>query len=84
MLIAALVLAQAELIRIERGVPPILLIDDLPAELGSEFQSRFVDVLKTYEGQLFITALQIDPGLRALLGGTLFHVEQGQVRFRDD
>ena len=84
MLIAALVLAQAELIRIERGASPILLIDDLPAELGSEFQTRLVDVLKTYEGQLFITALQIDPGLRALLGGTMFHVEQGQIRTQDD
>lgn len=84
MLIAALVLAQAELIRIERGAPPILLVDDLPAELGSEFQSRFVDVLKTYEGQLFVTALQIEPDLRAQLAGAMFHVEHGQVRAQND
>lgn len=79
MLIAAMVLAQAELLAGE-GVPtPILLLDDFASELAPEFQSRLAAGLASYPGQKFITAFEIPPGFASHEAG-LFHVEHGTIR----
>ena len=87
MLIAALLLAQARLIRERTGREPILLLDDFPAELGPAFQDALLEGLRRYGGQCFVTSIERTPALARLskseaengLENALFHVEQGAV-----
>jgi DNA replication and repair protein RecF len=79
LLVAALLIAQAELIRTQRGVAPLLLVDDFGAELATEFQRRFLGALQSYPGQLFITSFELGDGLASVRDAALFHVEQGTV-----
>lgn len=79
MLIAAMVLAQAELL-IEHGVPPpVLLLDDFASELAPEFQSRLAQGLASYAGQKFVTAFEVPHSFTQHDAG-LFHVEHGTIR----
>ena len=79
LLVAALLLAQAALIRDTAGRSPILLFDDFPAELGTDFQSRLLQVLRTSGCQVFASALDRGTLPKILGGEALFHVEQGRV-----
>ena len=79
MLIAALLLAQAELIRGQRGEAPALLIDDFPAELGPAFQEALLGRLRDYPGQVFLTAIEVAGALKSVPESALFHVEHGAV-----
>jgi DNA replication and repair protein RecF len=79
MLIAAMVLAQAELLA-GSGVPaPVLLLDDFESELAPEFQARLAAGLALYPGQKFITAFSPPVAFDGAAGG-LFHVEHGTIR----
>ena len=79
MLIAAMVLAQAELLS-DAGAPiPVLLVDDFGSELAPEFQGRFAAALACYPGQKFVTAFEQPAAFRGL-EGRLFHVEHGTIR----
>lgn len=80
LLVSALLLAQAEQIGERAGAAPILLVDDLEAELAAEFQQRLLTRLAAYPGQRFVTAFTAPAGLAQLPDLSLFHVEQGQVR----
>lgn len=79
MLIAAMVLAQAELLIGEGVVPPILLLDDFASELAPEFQTRLAEALMAYPGQKFVTAFET-PAAFTQSESAMFHVEQGTVR----
>lgn len=81
LLVAALVLAQAELIREGNGLTPLILVDDFPAELGLGFQQRLRDALVAYGGQVLITALDPTPALTELKC-QMFHVEQSLLHRR--
>lgn len=79
MLVAAMVLAQAELL-IAAGVSaPIILLDDFAAELAPEFQARLAEGLMAYPGQKFVTAFEEPAGFGSA-EGAMFHVEHGTVR----
>lgn len=79
MLVAAMVLAQSELL-VRKGIsPPILLLDDFASELAPEFQSRLAAGLSSYPGQKFVTAFDIPPSFASHEAG-LFHVEHGTIR----
>lgn len=79
LLIAAMVLAQAEVL-VAAGAPdPILLLDDFASELSPEYQSRLAAALAEYGGQKFITAFE-KPVAASLAEGALFHVEHGTIR----
>ncbi|TXH05640.1 MAG: DNA replication/repair protein RecF [Nevskiaceae bacterium] len=80
LLIAAMLLAQAQLVHQQRGYAPILLIDDFAAELAKEYQALFVNMLQAYAGQLFITSFELLPALSSFTSAAMFHVEHGQVR----
>ncbi len=83
MLIAAMVLAQAELLVQSGTEPPVLLLDDFAAELAPEFQARLAEGLRTYAGQKFITAFEVPEGFSdSGQNGTMFHVEQGLIEAR--
>jgi DNA replication and repair protein RecF len=79
MLVAAMVLAQAELLADSGVPPPILLLDDFGSELAGEFQARLAAGLKAYVGQKFITAFEVPAAFQDHEGG-LFHVEHGTIR----
>jgi DNA replication and repair protein RecF len=83
LLIAALLLAQAGLVRERAGLAPVLLVDDFPAELGEPFQRALIAALLAYPGQCFVTSIERTPAL-ATVGenpreNAMFHVEHGSV-----
>ncbi|MBR5642374.1 MAG: DNA replication/repair protein RecF [Firmicutes bacterium] len=72
-------LAEIGLIRQETGCNAVLLLDDVLSELDSSRQRFLIDAMKDI--QVFITATEIDPEVRALLPeGYAFHVEQGSIK----
>lgn len=78
LLIAALVLAQAELMRTYGLESPVLLMDDFTSELSERYQQRFAAALGTYPGQSFVTAFAPPGALRAY-PLAMFHVEHGRI-----
>lgn len=80
LLLAALSLAQADVI-VEAGGPhPLLLLDDFTAELGGAFQVNLLAVLAEYPGQSLIGALEYPAALSASSTARVFHVEHGRLR----
>jgi DNA replication and repair protein RecF len=80
LLISALLLAQATQIgELGRG-HPVLLVDDLTAELAQTYQARLLARFGRYPGQRFITSFEPPAGLTRLPDLQLFHVEHGGVR----
>ena len=74
--IAALMLAYAAVLT-DNGLQPLILVDDLPAELDEQARQRFMSALAAANTQTFVTA--IEHGQLALgdwPAATLFHVEQ--------
>lgn len=80
LLIAALLLAQAQRVAEAVGETPALLIDDFSAELGAPFQSALREALDAYGGQCFVTALDLPQAFDALPPDAMFHVEHGVLR----
>jgi len=78
--IILLSIAQAKLLKNERGVTPIFLADDLTAELDKKTVNMLLDLLYEERMQLFITTT--DPGeiIKTNQESSLFHVEQGHVK----
>lgn len=62
---------------------PVLLFDDLPAELDQINQDKILNLLSTLDVQVFITAITPDQiNLDYWKEYKVFHVEQGQVKPR--
>ena len=81
LLASAMRLAQLAHFRAAREQTPLLLVDDLPAELDTQRRARLLDLLIESGAQLFITATE--PGLldtAQTTGVKMFHVEHGMVR----
>ena len=77
--VLALKLAEAAVLREQRGESPVLLLDDVLSEL--DFNRRDY-LLNHIEGQVFITCC--DPaGIAGLLGGRTFEVNGGRVTRTD-
>ena len=79
MLVAALVLAQCEILMEADCGPPVILLDDFGAELSTEFQARLARSLTEYPGQVFVTAFE-HPVALAGQNAAMFHVEHGVIR----
>lgn len=77
--LAALVLLLGQVLhhRSILGEPPIVLLDDLPAELDSRHQERVLRFLDGLKAQVLVT------GTHALQSEVLFHVEHGKVHAQD-
>jgi DNA replication and repair protein RecF len=80
LLISALLLAQATQIGEQGRGHPVLLVDDLTAELAQEYQERLLARFSRYPGQRFITSFEAPASLSRLTDLRLFHVEHGEVR----
>ena len=76
--IAALSLALDSVFRRRTARTPIILVDDLPAELDQTGQRRIMEALAGQEGQAFITATEILPSVNHIKA-LMFHVEQGRI-----
>jgi len=76
LIITALFLAQVRMIRDKAGKNPILLIDDLAAELDHDHRNKLMDRMKNNGNQVFITTTDI--GLFSDdTQKKVFHVEHG-------
>lgn len=80
LLLAALSLAQADVIVETTGAQPLLLLDDFTAELGSDFQAQLVAALAAYPGQSIISSLERPVALVETLPMSMFHVEHGRLQ----
>lgn len=77
LLTASLLLAQAKLLEWRRQIQPVLLIDDLAAELGESYRQTLLEAVQALNGQCFLSFLDdslIPAGVR---DATMFHVEHG-------
>ncbi|QHS10708.1 DNA replication/repair protein RecF [Sinimarinibacterium sp. NLF-5-8] len=79
MLVAALILAQCEIVAEKTARYPIILLDDFEAELATPFQNNLIQALQAYAGQVFITAFEHTAALQKLDDLSVFHVEHRQI-----
>lgn len=77
--IIALSLALDSVFRSRMGRRPVILADDLPAELDENGLQRVLGTLSEQENQVFITTTSQLP-VAARQADKMFHVEQGRVR----
>lgn len=78
--VTMLSIAQAKLLKKEKEVTPIILVDDLVAELDKKAVSTLLEILYNEKMQLFIATTEPDVIEKSSKETALFHVEQGQVK----
>lgn len=78
--VIALRLAQADLTSQSSHQHPIILVDDLAAELHGCHRERVLNVLLRMDAQLLLTALHQHQLSLSCRLGRVFHVEQGRCR----
>jgi DNA replication and repair protein RecF len=76
LVVTALMLAQARLQQQRCGVSPVMLLDDLPAELDRSHRDRVTGELRSLGLQTLITSVEADL-LSVDSDWGVFHVEQG-------
>ncbi len=76
--LAVLSLAQGNTFRQRTGRNPILLVDDLPAELDGDSQSLVIRGLAEQRGQVFLTTTEESPAIESSRQ-KMFHVEHGRL-----
>ena len=74
----ACLLAQFEVFREVRGTTPLLLLDDLAAELDAVHFDQVMTYLQTSGAQVWITGTDFPTRWRS--GLSVFHVEHGSIR----
>ena len=80
LLITAMFLAQAALLKEVTGKKCVILIDDLTAELDAQHRRRLLELLVAIRGQIFVTGTEANAFFLTELSETkVFHVEHGTV-----
>jgi DNA replication and repair protein RecF len=82
LLVIAMKLAQAALLKQSSNKGCLFLVDDLSAELDVANRAKVVDLLSQIGGQIFITAIeksQLYEPLQKVKELKLFHVEHGKI-----
>ncbi|WP_448567611.1 DNA replication/repair protein RecF [Thalassotalea ganghwensis] len=78
----ALTFAQSKLIEKVKRVKPVLLIDDIGAELDDRSRTAFYNAISTLDCQLFITAID-EQALKPIIPNDnnyyMFHVKHGKI-----
>lgn len=77
-LICALILAQTQLIAEKSGKQPVILVDDIAAELDRRRRQLLINFLLNSGSQLFITAIESDADSQDM-DAVRFHIEQGNI-----
>lgn len=78
--IILLSIAQARLLKTEREITPIFLVDDLAAELDKKTAEVLLALLYKEKMQLFITSTEPGGIIKKNKDTKLFHVEHGRVK----
>jgi len=78
--VTMLSIAQAKLLKIEKGKTPIILADDLTSELDKKTVATLLELLYEEKMQLFITTTELSEIHKSNKDISLFHVEHGQVK----
>ena len=76
-LVLSLKLAELELIRLEKGEYPLLLLDDVLSELDSFRRDYLIQFIESSNIQTLLTMTSAEPHLKS---GTLYYVENGHIR----
>jgi len=80
LVVAALKLAQMELLKESANKACVILVDDLPAELDREHRAKFLKLLAATDAQAFITATEKElVDVSSWPDHKMFHVEHGTV-----
>ena len=69
----------AQLLSSLRGEPPLVLLDDLTAELDSQRQSKVLDFLGRLGGQALVSAVSLAEEVGSRVPHQMFHVKQGRI-----
>ena len=77
-LVLALNLALVDIISAKHGQVPVLLIDDLAAELDKKNRQRMIEELEGRGGQVFLTKID-ESALGPVQAARTFHVEHGAL-----
>lgn len=81
LIVIALRLAQMELFYQETGRKPVLLLDDVPAELDHQHRTRLMEKLARLQLQIFATTTHANEiPTQFWPDCQVFHVEQGKLR----
>jgi len=78
-LLIGLVLAHADLIRMERGAPPILLLDEVAAHLDPHRRAVLYDLLSAIGGQVWMTGTDSYLFENVDKNASIFDVKNGQI-----
>lgn len=79
--VAAMLLAQAACLKGARGEAPVVLLDDLAAELDLTHRGVLLDAMRSLGSQMFVTGTVLSEALPARdYTASVFHVEQGVVQ----
>ncbi len=76
LVVAAMTVAQALLTKERSGADPVILVDDLPAELDRENRQKLMGILQQAGLQVFLTGVERAPFQGAGVE-QMFHVEHG-------
>ena len=79
MLVIALNLGIIDLMHQRGRTSPVVLIDDLAAELDRANQQRVLEEIAGRGVQAFVTAIEV-PGDKPLIPAGVFHVEHGRLK----
>lgn len=80
LMVFGLMIALIRLLKEERSVDSILLVDDMAAELDDDNQAKVLEALTRLNTQLFVTGTDIPAGVKRLpLEPKVFHVKHGTV-----
>ena len=77
-LLTALVLAHARLVAVERGLPPLLLLDEVTAHLDENRRHSLFQILRDIGGQVWLTGT--DKSLFSGLDARYFMVSDGALQ----
>lgn len=78
LLVLALLVAQVRLLGTSGQADPLLLVDDLPAELDEQSRGLVLQAVEEIDGQSVLTAIERES--LAIEADAWFHVEQGTPR----
>jgi DNA replication and repair protein RecF len=81
-LVLAFKMAQIRAYQEERGLDPVLLLDDVLSELDDLRQSAFLGELSRLTSQVFLSGTHLDPRL-SLSRESVFWLQHGQVTKKD-
>lgn len=71
----ALLVAQMQLLSEKSTNTPLVLVDDIGAELDHSNANKVIDLCASFGGQLLVTALEAEPYVMAGREAAMFHVE---------